>query len=191
MDKRILKLDGWMDEDELDFIHNYAGIIPQGCVLIEIGAWLGRSTMALATASKDKILITIDNWKGQEEYIDTTMSLAKTGRVFDMFKDNCRLFGIEPIEFTSLDNCKVGNLYYISMNSVDASKLFPDSCIDFWFVDGNHNLLEDDYIAWEHTFKENIPLLGHDFTPVYPKVISAVRKYIKTYKQCNTIWYKV
>lgn len=191
IDSRIFGIEGWIHTEELEFINKCASLVTPDGIIVEIGAWLGKSTMAIATASQDKIFITIDNWKGQKEFIDTTMSLVKTGKLFDMFIENCMMLGFNPIEFESLDKCKPNNMYYISGDSVASASLFPDKSIDMWFDDGDHNMLDEDITSWKHTFKESTMLLGHDHTAQFPNVVNAVKKHIVYYRQCQTIWYKI
>ena len=71
--KRVMKLrdmdtspiEGWMDIDELEWLHDTAVNMN---TVVEIGAWKGRSTIALLQGCKG-IVFAVDPWRG---YSDTS-----------------------------------------------------------------------------------------------------------------------
>jgi hypothetical protein len=191
MDDRVLRIDGWMSETELDCISKLVSSVYPGGVVVEIGAWKGRSTMAIAAQSEDKVFITVDNWQGQDCYDEEAMSVVRSGKLFDIFLSNCRSMGFEPLKFSSIYECTPGKFYYITGDSREAAALFPDVSIDLWFDDGNHDHLDEDILAWKHSWKPSTILAGHDYTPVYPKVVKAVNTYIPGHRRVDALWFKV
>jgi hypothetical protein len=62
-------------------------------------------------------------------------------------------------------NRYLDKIVFITRNSVQAGKLFPDEFFDFVYIDGNHNYdsVLQDLNIWYHKIKKGGVLGGHDF----------------------------
>jgi predicted O-methyltransferase YrrM len=52
---KVQHIDGWMDHDELLLLYTLARSLPDHGVIVEIGAWVGRTTATLAAASANQV----------------------------------------------------------------------------------------------------------------------------------------
>lgn len=98
--------------------------MPIGANVVEVGAWLGRSTAYLARACqasrKDIRLSVVDTWEGSSlEGMYNDALLESQGSVFDQFRRN-------------MEAAEVWNhLTAIKSTSVEASQGFPNNSLDF------------------------------------------------------------
>lgn len=165
--ERILKLkaedaspiDGWMDIDELEWLYDTA----QGMeTVVEIGAWEGRSTIALLEACRGTVFA-VDPWKGN-------------GGSYSEF-----IYNTSPFE----------NLVIMKMPSVRASSILNGTEVDMVFIDGDHNYtsIRSDIDAWLPRTKKII--CGHDYAdPLSPGVKIAVDETFGDVELVSSIWYK-
>jgi hypothetical protein len=63
--ERACNTDGWMTGDELRWLEAAALDLP---LVVEFGSWVGRSSIALASARK---VICVDHWQGSNEHQET------------------------------------------------------------------------------------------------------------------------
>ena len=185
MDMRILRIDGWMSYWELNWLYDSVLQVPDGGLIVEIGAWKGRSTAALYTAAgNNKAVVTIDTWLGQPELRDTAQHEATEINIFYVFIINMVLLGIKP-EFY-----KKGNLgaQYLYMESVDAAPLFDDDSISILFIDGDHSRAGEDIDIWYDKVKSNGIICGHDWH--WSCVYEAVNKRFAVDMVVDSIWIK-
>jgi len=157
-DKKASPIDGWMDFKELEWLHEQAA--KMGTV-VEIGAWKGRSTIALLRGCKG-IVFVVDPWRN---------ILGPYGE----FMQN-------TAEFT--------HLVIFKMFSVQAADLFT-APVDMVFIDGNHEYesVRDDIKAWLPKTKRLI--CGHDYEdPLARGVKRAVDEVFGDVGTVSSIWYK-
>jgi hypothetical protein len=160
MDRRILDIDGWMGEEELEWLYARAREIQKGCI-VEVGAWLGRSTAALYTGAGENVcVVTIDTWQGQASLRDTDHHLAQEIDLQAAFMANMEVFGIIPKPFIDLET---PGRYYLSLPSLDAAVLLPDRSVDMCFVDGDHDIVAADIGAYKPKVKPGGLLCAHDY----------------------------
>jgi predicted O-methyltransferase YrrM len=123
------RVPGWFDfSDIYDHLVARAG---DGAVFVEVGAYLGRSSLYLASRIKQsgkKIRVyAVDLWDGWV-YHDcrphTPLPQAKD--VFGHFVRNVRRAGVEDV------------IYPLKMASEQAAELFEDGTLDFVFLDADH-----------------------------------------------------
>lgn len=139
---------------------------------VEVGAWKGKSSvyMAVEIANSNKKIKfdCVDTWKGD---LDITSSfneplLAIPDGLYKHFLSN-----IEPVKdyITPVKN-----------TSVDASKLYKDSSLNFVFIDGAHDYdsVSTDITHWLPKIKKGGILAGHDFS--HSPVKQALSDTIKT-----------
>jgi len=144
---------GWLDESEAIYLNQIANLAVKESgpddVLIEIGSFVGRSTVAIAMACKDNnkgIVITIDPHKNTDthrrEGISDSFRMLKKNLVeskVDKF--------VEPIKATSED-------FFYSFNK--KARLL--------FIDGDHeyDAVLKDFNLWSQKLVDGGYLLLHD-----------------------------
>jgi len=184
----MFDIDGWMSDIELNWLYEQAMRIPHGSTVVEIGAWLGRSTGAIATGLHESCtFVTIDTWQGQPNLRDTDHKLAKELDIFSMFLSNMANVGLIFHEYIPSEPHE--GLYYLKCDSIKASEMFLIGSISMWFDDGDHTKLSNDISSWERTFKSDCLVCGHDYSPVFQTVIDDVGKYIDNPETIDTIWF--
>jgi precorrin-6B methylase 2 len=149
---RIYQLKGWLTHDEINFLYDFASRVLAGQVIVEIGSWEGKSTIATALGSKagnQARVIAIDPHTGSQEHHDLW------GKVdtFTNFQNNLATFGVtdtvEPLVMTSAAAVEhVGN--NIGLLFIDGSHTFSDVMQDLrlWapkVVDGGIIALHDSW----------------------------------------------
>jgi glycosyltransferase involved in cell wall biosynthesis len=165
-------IDGYMSLSELNWLHQKAKEVD---TFLELGSWKGRSSHALLSANKSKI-ICVDTWQGSMDPGDATNSLAKKEDIFELFKKNTEGFN---------------NLVINRKKGIEAAKDYEDKSIDCIFIDAGHTYEEvkEDIAAWLPKAKKMI--CGHDYVNVWPGVIKAVNEaFGKPDGVCDSIWYK-
>jgi len=178
-----LKINGWMDPIELDWLYHLAFTSRESLDIVEIGSWLGRSSYALASGIKDSRketrLICIDSFQPvdlfQIEYI-------KKNDVIGEFNKNMSVFN---------------NWKLIIKKSEDAILDFEDESLGIVFIDSDHKYdsVIGDIERWYEKVKKYCVICGHDYSVNYPDVIKAVNDFfgeLNFDKVSNTsIWFKI
>lgn len=61
------QVDGWMEDDCLQWLFNTAQELLAGSLVVELGSWLGRSTVSIALGlKKPRNIICVDTWEGSK-----------------------------------------------------------------------------------------------------------------------------
>lgn len=128
--------------------------LEDGDVIVEVGAWKGRSTsflaVEIANSKKDICLYVVDTWEGSVEHIEDSVDLGLTD-LYDTFINN-----MKPVE-----------QYYfpLKITSEEASKKFKDNSLKFVFLDGSHEYedIKSDIKNWLPKVKSDGILAGHDY----------------------------
>jgi predicted O-methyltransferase YrrM len=150
--------------------------MPIGANVVEVGAWLGRSTAYLARAcqasGKNIRLSVVDTWEGSSlECMYNDVLLESKGSVFDQFRRN-------------MEAAEVWNhLVAIKSTSVEAAKRFPNNGLDFVFIDAAHDFYSvvSDIRAWWPKIRIGGWIGGHDFG-MWNGVTQAVQKSFSTFE---------
>lgn len=143
--------------------------LPNGCQVVESGAWVGRSTAFLAVellnSNRQFKLISVDHWQGAS---GTEVEIEYYGNEFQT-RDPYQEFlkNIEPVK-DYVQICK--------MSSPDAAKIFEDHSIDFVSIDDDHSYAGAlaSISAWIPKVKPG-GFIGGDDLP-WPGVGQAVRE---------------
>ncbi len=140
-----------------------------GDVLVEVGAWLGRSTAYLGgqvkASGKQIRVMVVDTFQGSAtdpQFYSAATALG--GSVRQLFDRNMRLAELA-------DRFEVREGY-----SVDVARSLPDCSCSFVFIDADHGYdsVRADIRAWRRKVRPGGVLAGHDcFT--FPAVFAAVR----------------
>jgi hypothetical protein len=147
---------GWFDYQNL-FDEQVARAGP-GAIVVEIGAYLGRSTAYLASrilrSGKPIRVYVVDLWDGWFHHDDQqSLPMNEGTDVFWHFMRNMRAAGLDAV------------LCPLKLDSVKAASLFDDGSVDFVFVDGDHGYepLKRDLAAWFPKVRPGGTLAGHDY----------------------------
>ena len=140
--KRATEIQGWMQPWELTWLQAMASNMD---TVVEIGAWKGRSTVALAAGAKK--VICVDTWKGSVNELDSTHKEVLTADIYGEWAKNTEGLNVDPIR----------------EDSVKAAGLFNGDDVDMVFIDANHtaDAVEEDILAWLPVTKKII--CGHDW----------------------------
>jgi len=180
-------IDGWFSWESIcdEFVEKSS----DGSVIVELGAWLGKSTAYQACKIKDsnkKIkFYTVDTFKGDPGAACHAPIIAQHGgSIFNAFLSNMESCGCK--EFVTP----------LEQDSESASKLFSDNSVDFIFVDAGHEYssVTIDLQSWYPKLKPGGIIAGHDAT--YPPINQALRDFFaekfKKFNFCcngNDVWY--
>lgn len=172
--QRALDAQGWFSESEMEYI---ATIAAKSKVIVEIGSYKGRSTLALAQ-NTDGIVYAVDHWEGSPEHQSELANYPK-GWLFDEFTVNME---------------GITNVHPISRSSVQTAVWFKSTgkTADFVFVDGSHDFanVKADIEAWLPILSDGGIMAGHDFGDGWPDVEKAVKLLIPNYRLVpgGSIW---
>lgn len=171
--ERAKSIDGWMSDDELQFLARTAS---SSNLIIEFGCYKGRSTRALAD-NTNGVVIAVDPWL--PEY----------------YNEDSSRHGINPDVYPEF--------YRNLKDHVDSGKVIPiityshklewdGARPDFIFLDGDHrteSVRKDIKIALALLPKGSI-LAGHDYEhPDWPGVKKAVDEFFPNVNLVNSIWW--
>jgi predicted O-methyltransferase YrrM len=124
-------IEGWLYNDEADWLYEQVKALPDNAIIVEIGAWMGRSTCALALGctGTGKRVFTIDTFKGSREHQSVPPKLR------EKLELNLERLGVSRY------------VYIIQDESLSAAKEWVGG-IDLFFLDGNHDDTAADIRAW-------------------------------------------
>lgn len=153
--------------------------LPKDAVVVEVGSWLGRSTIGMAIMNRDMNkeckIYAVDTWEGSsgcgdEEYhihIKDELLKKENKTLFEKFIANVKEFDLEDI------------ILPIKKPSVEASKDFENESIDILVIDGAHDFdsVYEDLKCWVPKVKKGGIIIGDDHSPSFPSVEAAVVAY--------------
>lgn len=149
---------GWFDD--ADVFEHAVRALPSGKrpVVVEVGAWVGRSTACLCEiiAANPPAVdhYVVDTWEGtlnEAKHAELIKELKKP--LFEVFIAN--MFNAGHLPF----------IRPIQMPSLSAASLFPARFIDFCYIDADHSFqaVKNDLNAWYPKMAKNGLLAGHDY----------------------------
>lgn len=179
MSERVAKaitIRGWMDTLELEYLERIA----TGCKLvIELGAFCGRSSQVLAAADE---LVCVDLWG------KTTWELEDFAT--SNFAENVDILSEWERNKTPNMTARRGDLY--DPHFVYSLIADYQSSADVVFIDANHGMQSvcSDIILARHLVKPGGIICGHDHCATFPSVIEAVERECPTFGMIHgtTIW---
>lgn len=165
-------IEGWFDYPDV-YAHEVANVPDMG-IIVEVGAWMGRSTAFLAdlvkTADRGIQLWSIE-W-----------GFGNADKAADACAGGVALAGgnIAGRLVTNLRDAGVLDwVYPLIVPSVRAARIFADGSLDFVFIDGNHTResVMEDCAAWWPKIKVGGVMSGHDYDVHFNEVVSAVNEF--------------
>jgi autotransporter strand-loop-strand O-heptosyltransferase len=139
--------------------------------IVEVGAWMGKSTSFMAKEIKDSgkniIFDVVDTWKGTVNEKDHQEIVKEHGgSIYKVFKKNMTDAGLDGYH-----NPKI-------MTSNKAYRRYDDESLDFVFLDSDHSYksVNKDIEKWYPKIKPGCIIAGHDWIDPFPGVKQAVRE---------------
>ena len=131
--------------------------------MVEIGAFSGVSATVFIQHFKN--VYSVDMWESDYDPSDLASDSTKYDmkKVEERFDSVCRLYS--------------KNIFKLKMSSIEAIDHFKDGCLDFVYLDGNHqyDFIKGDLIGWFPKVKRGGFIGGHDFiSKHHPGVRKAV-----------------
>ena len=186
VDNRIVDIVGWMHETELQWLNDTACKVPEGGLIVEIGAWMGRSSAAIYTGANGKNpVISVDTWQGSPDEPDH--DIAKTVDILEVFKANMCGLGLTLKPFTNYHELE-NQCYYLVGDSMGVYELFPDESITWLFYDGRHTLTGENIDAWLPKMRLDGLLTGHDYFCFYDYIQQELHKRFYIHGIVYSIW---
>lgn len=157
---------GWMTYEELKWLARQA---KSHHLIVEIGSYMGRSTVAIGANTPGKVYA-VDDFIGPRD--KQLMKLP----VFELFCNN------------NYELINAGKVVPVALKHEDYK---PDFNPDMVFIDGDHSYesVKRDVSYWYDKAASGALVCGHDIT--FPQVKQAVSEVIPNYKvgRKTTIWY--
>lgn len=156
---------GWFDYEDVydDALNLLKDRLDKKPVIVEIGAWLGKSSFYLVENHHQQAdIFIVDTWQGTPESLDGSHKLAGER---DIFIDFMRHMRKHHGRFTPLRSL-----------STDAARYFENGTVDFIFIDADHSYeaTRADIEAWLPKLSPQGIIAGHDYTRSWPGVKRAV-----------------
>ena len=121
-------------------------------VVVEVGAWLGRSSFYLVEKHNTvaKIYV-VDTWNGSQNELDTFHALVKERDIYIDFMKNMEKWH--------------GKFTPVRTTSVSAAGMFDNGSVDFVFIDAEHTdaAVTADIAAWLPKLSPSGIIAGHDY----------------------------
>lgn len=116
--------------------------------IVEIGSWLGRSTLALADHTAGKVWA-VDTWRATGE-LEVLQKDHPGDWIYEGFLKNLQ---------------GRNNVVPVRMTSLEASRALSGLKYDMIFIDGSHDYasVKEDIEAWRPLLQSGGLLCGHDF----------------------------
>lgn len=151
---KVAAIPGWLSGMEAEFLYEAARRVERG-VILEIGSWQGRSTVALASGSRaghGVPVYAVDHFSGSIEH--RVKAGDKPVWTFDAFTENVREAGVADL------------VRPIVAASTEAAKTFNEP-IGLLFIDGDHSYAgaRGDYDAWVPKVLPGGTIAMHDTRP--------------------------
>jgi hypothetical protein len=189
-------IDGFTLEEELRWLESMPPRLQDDALIVELGAWKGRSTGALLSAlGPGQTLVAVDTWMGQPSMRHTDQRDAGKMDVFLQFLANMAYLGMVPGWYTAsrkvgmpCEQEKPGGFFYLRMDSCDAARNFQDDSLAMVFIDDDHERCEEVCEAWLPKVKINGIVSGHDYSEAFAVVRAAVDKRFAEIRRVGSIW---
>jgi predicted O-methyltransferase YrrM len=170
---------GFLTRGDVSFLCDLAGELPDGGRYLEVGSWLGLSSILIATQlianrNFDAKVFCVDTWEGSPEHQGEEEITERT--LYDEFRRNVLSAGVGRV------------ISPVRMPSVQAEKHWNQGPLDVVFIDGDHSAKSclSDIEAWLPRLKSGGRMLGHDAVPG-----GSVEEALKTFRNRNGVDYKI
>jgi predicted O-methyltransferase YrrM len=173
--QHAMQISGWMAEAELHWLSQHATDLD---LVVEFGAWQGRSSVAMSSA---KQLLCVDTWEGSEEH---QADIAAGLDVWASWSKN-----LENYPNVTAHRMDLGDAEAVTaLQELVAAK----GGADMVFIDASH-----DYDSVRRDIQVAISLLkpdgllcGHDYNGSWPGVLHAVNELVPCPQVYHWIWWR-
>jgi hypothetical protein len=155
------------EEAHLNVIRRLRGLTPSDAIIVEVGAYVGGSTLAFL--AEDRKVFCVDPWNRKSPDYgpkDTTMEwVRQNGGGKALFETFCK----------NTKEHLFKNIFPIRAYSDEAAKIFPFE-IDLLYIDGVHTYegVMTDFHSWKHLLKTSAIVAFDDYGLYYDGVKRAV-----------------
>jgi predicted O-methyltransferase YrrM len=159
------RISGWFNLSKAIAVQQRVKTLPPGAVLVELGSFHGRSSVAIAAVMPEgAVLHCVDHFQGSAEHHQLGLSVSDMQSVL---LRNLESFGVR-------DRVRVH-----AMGTLEAARLVADASVDFLLLDASHDLesVMADLAAWHPKLKSGGLLFCDDYDPHWPGVMEAVRRF--------------
>jgi predicted O-methyltransferase YrrM len=182
---RLLDIEGWMEPEELQWLAN----VSHGKArVVEIGAFMGRSTCAFLAALGDRGQLTVvDTFdaRGTVRHAEFSGPQVDKPSLFERFLTNVRIRGLHTPHIIRTDSGDPASGGEVS-----------DDTVDLLFIDGSHDeaSVRRDLAVWTPKVYPGGIICGHDYHPTWPSVVAAVDGWAKETGRkiesgfCGSLW---
>jgi predicted O-methyltransferase YrrM len=146
----------YLAPQDVKFLFSIAVQAPVNAAILEVGSWMGGSSIAFANGLMAKknlgsVIYAIDTWGGSPEHKE--LDCIKDDTMYEMFLKNIH------------DNLADLFVRPIRSSSVGASSRFKDNSLDIVFIDGDHSYEAclEDLTVWYPKVKQGGLIIGHDY----------------------------
>ena len=170
-------IEGYMGKGPLEWLQKMGGLY---MTVVEVGAWLGRGTNALAADCKGTVYA-VDTWQGVPDDPDQQKLYQHIADPFATWAENVG------------KHYQSGKVVAMRQTSLEAAASFKAKGYraDFVFIDADHryDAVKADIQSWQPNVRPGGMLSGHDFH--WPGVERAVREiYGQDYQRGpGSIWW--
>ena len=154
-------IEGYLAEPQPTILHDcMSAYNREDCVLVEVGSWTGRSSVAIASAVPLATLYCVDPWPEawvREQWLHNTRDYT--------------------------------NIVSVQGSSPDCIGTWG-SCVDAVFLDASHTNPNDwaNCMHWIMKIKQGGLFMGHDYTSEFPDVVTNVNKLAAMLRRKPTLW---
>lgn len=169
-----------VSKEELAYLEKQTEKVPDGGIIVELGSWIGQSSMAIGKGVKKNCpntnLYCVDFFS--QEYYESVPGLRELARKVNIRK-------------TFEKNMKSYPHTTLAMNTITASQYFKDDSVHLIFIDANHEyeFVKSDIQIWLPKLKKGCVMCGHDYSKGYGGVEKAVKELFPNHTvPARTIW---
>jgi len=162
-------------DSQAELLYNLALQLPFRSVIVALGIWTGKSTIAMGEAAKEKShrIYAVDHFMGSPS--DETKDLSQQRDIASEFQANVDKFGLGHWIST----------IHFPFNELLSCWTIP---IDLIFIDGDHEYasVNNDINGWAGWVKVGGIIAGHDYD--IPGVEQAVKESFSEFTVEDNIW---
>lgn len=164
--KAIDSVPGWLSEEEARTLYNFARVIEPELNVVELGAFMGRSTVALAAGLRDRpdrargFVISVDTWQGTRDSSDEELhrQMMRERGVTDLYRlhrDTMQSLGLSHFVRRIRGRSSVEAIEFAADWKLEIGLLFIDARHDY------ESVLED-FTRWTPLVQSGGFIVFHD-----------------------------
>jgi hypothetical protein len=171
---------GWMKKPELEILTKLAQAVPENGSILEVGCFLGSSTVALYNGKLPSVNMTVvDNFRG---FLDTTLLEKPFSQAMFETGDADSYVKVKSIVLSdgwqmAFKFCVGDNIYNdLDVHPVASRDFVKDKKYNLTFIDASH-YYEDVRNDIKKFMSDTDLLIGDDFLSIFPGVSQAVNQF--------------